>query len=413
MPGASHSRAPLRALLPLTVLLVTLAAILVIKVRAERRAARERRLVQAASVQAANERDPTRGPAPSREPSIGRSSEVPLGTGAVRGQGVTTLHEDGARTHRARGHVPRSPHEKWHLTLGGPIVSQPVLSQDQRTVYVTSLDGKLSAIARENEHQGVLRWAFDLGDRAYGAPLVAADGTLFVGSDAKRFFSISSQGALVWKLDVMGEADSAALLLDSGRIAFAAGSELHIVTPRGEEKARFRARKKIFTAPAGVGGTIYFGSQDHRAYAVSEAGVLKWLADLGADVDGGPVVTDDGTVVFGTDGGRIVALDPASGATKWSTDAGGYVRGALSVGRDGTVLGGVYGPTPGLMRLDPQNGRILGVFAFPERGRATSGCREDLSKTTTGRSFLAEKTIESTPWSATAGFDSPWNVRPT
>src|SRR5438105_2605026 len=77
----------------------------------------------------------------------------------------------------------------------------------------------------------------------------------------------------------------------------------------GDVAWRFDARKKVFTAPAiADDGTIVFGSQDHRAYALTPAGALAWSVDLGADVDGGPAIGDDGDVFVGTDAGDVVRL---------------------------------------------------------------------------------------------------------
>jgi outer membrane protein assembly factor BamB len=345
---------------PLVVLSATVIALVAAKVRSDRRG-----------------RGPTphvAPPAPSDDASSPTRRDPPLsgppelGAGHVPDGGVRMLHGDAQRTHRARGRAPRSPKERWRTKIGGHVVTQPVLSLDEQTIYVTSYEGALVALDRK----GVPKWKVPLGDRVYATPYVADDGAIYVGSDAKKFFCVASDGVVRFKLDVDGEADTAAAPVPDGRLAFAAGSTLYVISLRGDVRARFRAKKKIFTAPAVGERAIYVGSHDRFAYAVRFDGTHAWATELGADVDGGPAVADDGSVVFGTDGGRVVKLDGERGSVLWSSDVGGYVRGALSIGRDGSILAGVYGPTPGTIRLAP-DGRFLGAFRVAGTGSRDFG----------------------------------------
>ena len=80
----------------------------------------------------------------------------------------------------------------WSVDVGAPIQAQVTASPDQETLYVASLGGTLSAIARAD---GASKWRVALGDRAYGAPAVGDDGTIYVGSDAKKMRAIDSSAS--------------------------------------------------------------------------------------------------------------------------------------------------------------------------------------------------------------------------
>jgi outer membrane protein assembly factor BamB len=117
-------------------------------------------------------------------------------------------------------------------------------------------------------------------------------------------------------------------------------------------------------------GRSFFGSQDHHVYALTPQGGPAWSVDLGADVDGAPVL-DDGAVYVGTDADEVVRLNLDDGHVAWRAKVGGYVRGTLSLTRVGMVAAGVYGPTPREVLLASEDGTER--FSFPIQG---TGARE-------------------------------------
>ncbi len=289
----------------------------------------------------------------------------------VPAAGARTFHGDARRTNRARGRGPRVAKVAWSVDLGAPIEAQVTASPDEQTLYAATLGGALVALARDG---GAVRWRVALDDRAYGAASVADDGTVYVGSDAKKLRAIDPKGNVLWSMETDGEADTAPLLLPDGAVVFAAGNTLCSARRGGDVAWRFAAKGKIFTSPAlGPGGLVVFGAQDDRVYAVRVAtGQLAWSLDLGADVDGAPAIGDAGEIFVGTDGAEVVRLDEA-GAIVWRTNVGGFVRGGLSVARNGDVLAGVYGPTPRQVRLDGATGALRGAFAVQGTGAREFG----------------------------------------
>jgi outer membrane protein assembly factor BamB len=278
------------------------------------------------------------------------------------------IHEDPHHTHRARGHAPSHPDLAWKLATDGPIESQVAASPDQEVLYASTLGGSLWGVTR----QGEKRFTVPLGGRAYASPLVAEDGTIYLGSDAGFFFAISATGSVKWKLETQGDADTGAVFLPDGNLAFAAGKSVFGVRPSGDIAWRFVAKGKVFTAPAVTNeGLLVFGSQDDHAYALTPSGTLAWAADLGGDVDGAPAIGDDGAVFVGSDTGEVVRLG-ARGEIVWRAPVGGFVRGTLSVARNGDVLAGVYGPVPRQVRVTPA-GVVRGGFVVQGTGAAEFG----------------------------------------
>ena len=286
---------------------------------------------------------------------------VPLGAAHM-------LHGGPRHAHRASARGPERAKVRWQTAVGGAVEAQVVASPDEKTLYAASLDGSLTALDVET---GAKQWTLPLGDRAYSTPCVSPAGTIYVGSDAHRFYAVSSKGTVVWKLETNGDADTGAVLAGS-LVVFASGPSVYAVRPGGDVAWRFDAKRKVFTAPAlEPSGVVVFGSQDHRLYAVTPAGALAWSLDLNADVDGAPAIGDDGAITVGTDGGEVVRVS-ASGDLLWRAPVGGFVRGTLSLSRNGDALAGVYGPTPRVVRVGA-DGAVLASFAVQGTGSREFG----------------------------------------
>ena len=131
--------------------------------------------------------------------------------------------------------------------------------------------------------------------RSYVSPAVAADGTVYVGSDSGWLFAIGPEGKVKFSIDLADEVDVAPLLLPNGEVVVAAGKRVVWVDPRGNVTHKFDAKKKVYTAPAllssdpaklGVDDLVVFGSQDDHVYGVRAAtGELVYRTSLGSDVD--------------------------------------------------------------------------------------------------------------------------------
>ncbi len=279
------------------------------------------------------------------------------------------VHGAPSHVHRSAARGPKAVKIGWRVSVKGAVATQVIASPDEQTLYVGTLDGDVVALARGD---GSRRWSVSLGDRVYSTPLVHDDGTVYVGTDAKKLVALSPKGETLWRLEVDGEVDSGPTFAKDGTIVFAAGSGVHAARRGGDLAWRFPAKGKVFTPPAITeNGLVVFGSQDDHAYALTPNGTLAWAVDLGADVDGAPAIGDDGAIYVGTDHGEVVRLDD-HGHIVWRTPVGGFVRGVLSIARNGDVLAGTYGPTPRLVRLAP-DGQVKGAFSIKGTGAREFG----------------------------------------
>lgn len=282
--------------------------------------------------------------------------------------GVVALHGDGRRQNRAENAGPQRATLRWKTAVGGAVAAQITTNHAATALYATTLSGELVCLGLD----GAIRWRKLLGGRVYSAPTVGKDGTIYVGSDAGKFFAFRENGDEAWKFDAEEEADTAALVRGDGSIVFTAGKSLYGLRANGTVLFRARLRKKSFAAVAALpGGDLVVAAQDHRVHVFSASGEERSSIDLGADVDGAPAIGDAGEIYVGTDAGDVVALE--NGRVKWRAPVGGFVRGPLAMGRSGDVLVGTYGPRPRMLRLAGLDGRVLGAFSIQGTGAKEFG----------------------------------------
>jgi len=98
----------------------------------------------------------------------------------------------------------------------------------------------------------------------------------------------------------------------------------------------------VYGSPAiGADGTIYFGSRDHKVYAVRASdGKMKWSRPTGLNVTSSPAIGSDGTIYIGSGDKKLYALNSKDGSVKWVRKMPDAVVSSPALGADGTVYVG-------------------------------------------------------------------------
>lgn len=233
----------------------------------------------------------------------------------------------------------------------------PVVNGDQ--VLVPSGDGHLYALELAT---GKKRWAFKTGDSLRAAPLVAGE-TIYQPSGDDHVYALSAaDGTLLWKyatagvdldlsqgyirsdiftrpslqdgLLVFGSRDAnvyaidiatqekkwtfaydstwaMSTTVDSGLVyvGWSTNNKINALDLKtGAQKWEFNASAHTYTTALIVGDDSYWCSADGKVYNLDkQTGALKWTYSVGGDIYSSPV-HDDGTLYFGTDSGRLLAV---------------------------------------------------------------------------------------------------------
>ncbi|MFC2057214.1 PQQ-binding-like beta-propeller repeat protein [Chloroflexota bacterium] len=106
--------------------------------------------------------------------------------------------------------------------------------------------------------------------------------------------------------------------------------------PQGMLKWVFSTGGPIHSSTAIADGTVYFGSQDYKLYALdADSGAKRWEYETGSWVESSPAIAS-GVVYFGSNDGRLYALDAQSGEKIWDFKTEYPIMSSPAVA-DGTV----------------------------------------------------------------------------
>jgi hypothetical protein len=236
---------------------------------------------------------------------------------------------------------------RWRYHLRGPAYPELAVGSDGSVyissggIRVVSSDGTRSWWASEEavtETQGDAR------------PVVAADGTVYLGGRDDQIHAVSSDGQILWSFQgndgpVRGLTLAGESILYQDRfqkwmpdeVAYRSTYSLFSVSAQtGAFEWDVRLNDELVGNPwQGADGTIYCQSSDNTIYALSSRGDVLWSRpiDLGTLV-GTPTTTADGLVLLGCQEGAVLALDHR-GELVWSVDTDAYLTTGPVVDRRG------------------------------------------------------------------------------
>lgn len=230
----------------------------------------------------------------------------------------------------------------WKYQTGGQVNSSPVLAADG-TVYVGSKDGKLHAIAPD----GSFKWTYATGGETLSAPAVAADGTVYVGSMDDNFYAINSDGGFKWSYHTSGDISSSPVIGAEGTVYIASSDKtIYALNAAGTLKGTYSVGGSIsYSSPAlGLDGTLYIGSTNNNVYALKSNGISLWFKPFAAEkgITSSPALMPDGSLVVGSRDGYLYAVE-SDGTLKWKYQSGGAIdQSSPAAGSDGTIYIGSW-----------------------------------------------------------------------
>ena len=200
---------------------------------------------------------------------------------------------------------------KWQYATDNGTTSSPAIAADG-TVYFGSYDNHLYAVNPD----GTLRWRYDVGNNINRASAaIGSDGTVYCGADANHatlqsFYALGPDGALKWSFSTGGDVRSSPVIAGDGTVYVGSGKDsLFALNPDGTVKWYYLTNGYTSYGSSAIAadGTVYFTSSEDF-YALHSDGTLKWRYETGGYPHSSPAIGPDGTVYFTSSDGYLYAL---------------------------------------------------------------------------------------------------------
>jgi outer membrane protein assembly factor BamB len=222
-------------------------------------------------------------------PAIGGDGTLYVGGGSGQSK-VFALDKTGA--------------EKWNFPTGSTVYASPALGfagtihigSEDDTFYTLGLDGKE-------------RWRFAVGEGNTSASIGANGSIYFVGKGS--VCALDKDGKLLWVNPTKGDSTLPSIGADGSMYIATSGGWLYGIGPDG----KYLWNKQVTTkfnggnqAVIGGNGAIYIGALDNIFYAFEPTGDVLWQLVTGGPIRGPAALGADGTLYFGSQDGKLYAV---------------------------------------------------------------------------------------------------------
>jgi len=227
------------------------------------------------------------------------------------------FRHDPQLTGRANLNGPSAPQVNWILELGTGQLGAPVVAADGAIFVSGEVDNNVYAI----DAGGNLKWQFSSTEPFLAPPIVGNNGTIYLGDTSGLFYAIKPDGREDWKIRLGGGVRFSANMSNAGTIFVVADDGmLYSITPDGDINWQQPLKSTPLAAPAiGHDQTIYAVAREFLS-AFTPSGGLRWrtsFADMGS-LDG--VVADqNGKVIITSQSLPIIrAVNANTGIPVWT-----------------------------------------------------------------------------------------------
>lgn len=278
--------------------------------------------------------------------------------GDLRNSGYTSVQAGGGR-------------RKWEASAGGTMYAgtSAAIGPD-RTIYVDCGNG-----IKAYTPAGGVRWSF-AGGVGSCTPAVGADGTIYYGNHASKFYAINPNGTQKWAVDISGSPYESSPTIDAQGNVYFSTWDGHLYSLSGATGQVNWVRSipggASNSSPALFGGSLYVCGWD-SLYAYDLQGQRTWALPTGQIGFASPTVATDGTIYIGsiqtqTKPGKLTAVTP-SGSILWQALTGG-TQSSAAIAADGTIY---TVTTDSVLKAFSSSGDLLWSYLAPGISQAHWG----------------------------------------
>lgn len=204
-----------------------------------------------------------------------------------------------------RGHTPQilssNPVKQWSAEMLGKVIVSPIVATDG-TIYVGPVltkEKRPRVLMNAVNPNGTIKWRFECkfaDNQVVGCPALDSAGNIYFGTGSGVFYSLNPEGQVRWTLDVGLPISTAVLVATDGNIYAKIGLELYSFTPSGSVRwHQYVGDPNTYAVSETLSGYILHSTETGLA-AFDSAGTRLWSAPVGSI--GAPVVDFAGRIVM-------------------------------------------------------------------------------------------------------------------
>ncbi|MDQ6667099.1 MAG: PQQ-binding-like beta-propeller repeat protein [Thermoproteota archaeon] len=234
------------------------------------------------------------------------------------------------RTGASASKIPRKPSLLW-VTEVGPSVSSPIFGDG--IIYVSTITGRIFAL---NSSEKQIKWHLNVGSPLVSSPLlhdsilVAAtyDSWIKDASFTGKNFVLginTEDGKQIWGYEIPGDVFSSPCLVDDAIIVVGSMNNgiYALEGYSGKLRWKFETSGEVWSSPSYNGNEIFIGSDDGFLYCLDIDGKLRWKTKLNGKIrSSSPCLSFDEdqspSVFIGTYKGGMFCLNQSTGMIRWS-----------------------------------------------------------------------------------------------
>ncbi len=230
-------------------------------------------------------------------------------------------------------------------------------------------DAARTGYAREQVYPPLTpAWSFeDVQGEIRSSPVVVGDIVLFGSRDGSVWAFNAVSGALLWQYNTDGYVDASPAVADETVYVPSVDGKLYAFDlNNGEDPLwTYSTGYKDMSSPVVYGGKVYWTTGFPGKYLIAvdaATGVLAWQRDIDQNSQSSPAL-EGGVIAAGTNDGKIVAYDAATGTPKWNYQTTGRVEfSSLAGDGQGYFYGVAGGDDPNLYAWNAQTGALKAGF---------------------------------------------------
>lgn len=225
------------------------------------------------------------------------------------------------------------------------------------TTYSIQVDGVTDSSTTLNNGQFTLslvdsNWQLTTADAITCGPSVAANGTVYIGSEDGNFYALNPDGTTRWTYSTGAYFDtSTSSVATDGSIYFGTSTTVYSLTPNGTLRWTYVLPTGTTTGPVTLASnktqddTLYIKATNNTLYSLStQSGVVNWTYQVPGTSYAACSIAPDGTVYIGSDNATLYALT-SSGTLKWTYLADAAIYNAPALDSSGNLYFGTLGGT--------------------------------------------------------------------